>query len=177
MIWDGYKYFRLGYGNTPWDAFNYIHDPLRLQWGDCPECKGYGYTYSKNLVAFEGLSQGSEVNNIIHEFGHVFDWLVYSHDTEDQPRMKINRYTYFNQFRRPLGSSINDDSYYGLGGPRNQVKWHQNPIGAPHEEFADTYLAWIFGKWEIKDGSLTDQAKWRLDFMEEGMSRWLNILH
>jgi RHS repeat-associated protein len=167
-------------------AFNAIYnvtvdEPLKFVWGNCPQCfGGGGFTKSSHEIRFASLSTLDNLrpkNNVIHELGHAFDWAMKATVGEDlMPRNVLNRYWKTNPFpRRPKEPDINDANYYGLAGPRNQTTWHQNPIGDPNEEFADTFLAWVSNAWETNSiGKPTIAAQDRINFMNAWMPLWVN---
>ena len=87
------------------------------------------------------------------------------------PRVVIIRY--LAAFQRP---SEVDGGHYGLAGPMNQRLWNQDPSGASQEEFADTFLAWVFDQWEItEEGIPSEEAQARIDFMNLKMPLWVNV--
>ena len=154
---------------------------MKFQWGDCPDCDGSGgYTYSKHRIAFESLSPISllrRVNNVIHELGHAFDWLVAGNrGTSLMPRNVLDRYARTNDFpRRTAPYSEDDTNYYGLAGPINQRVWHQSTLNTWGEEFADSFLGWVQGSWETTvNGVYTIQAQQRIGFMDSYMPGWIS---
>jgi RHS repeat-associated protein len=169
---------------TPWQAFNAVYNatpqnPFRFLWSSqCDRCQGANaYTHGARLIEFQDLSSNScrAINNIVHELGHAFDWAVYEALGDDfMPRLLIDNY--WSAFRRPDEYFSKDYRYYGLAGPREQTLWHQNGIGAPHEEFADTFLGWVFGAWESDpSGKYSAAAIGRIRFMNLWTPLWVNV--
>ncbi|MCC6957495.1 MAG: hypothetical protein IT316_11930 [Anaerolineales bacterium] len=165
-------------------AFNAIFNatsqaPFKFQWNsNCALCMGANaYTHGSNWIEFSNLSTNSQnaINNIIHELGHAFDWAVYRAVGKDlMPRNRIGE---IQQFWRPAGdnpSPRNDVNQYGFAGERRNSLWHQNPYGSAHEEFADTFLGWVFDRWERNAGGYSGTAIGRIDFMNKYMGVWVN---
>jgi RHS repeat-associated protein len=162
-------------------AFQAVFGKITFQMGGCPECMGSGmYTYGSHLIAIDSLSTNDirVIHNYIHELGHAFDWIIAGVlGNNEMPRMVIQKY--WGSFRRPvkdqLPAPIHDYSYYGLGGPRSNNTWHQNPYGDPGEEFADTFLAWVMDSWALNAlGVPTPEAQARIQFMKR-MPFWVDM--
>jgi hypothetical protein len=165
-------------------AFNAVYNatsqaPFQFEWDlNCALCMGaYAYTHGSNWIEFSGLSSRYQnaLNNIVHELGHAFDWAVAGAIGEGL--MPRNRMGELKGFWRPVGDNpaIKDDgNYYGFAGPRKNTLWHQNPYGSAHEEFADTFLGWVFSAWERNADGYSDYAIGRMDFMNRYMGLWVN---
>lgn len=165
-------------------AFNAVYNashqaPFIFEWDpNCTLCMGaYAYTHGSSWIEFINLSSKSNyaINNIIHELGHAFDWAVAGAIGESlMPRNKIGE---IKEFWRPAGDNprpLDDISSYGFAGSRRNTLWHQNPCGSAHEEFADTFLGWVFGAWERGANGYSNYAIGRMDFLSRYMGLWVN---
>lgn len=65
------------------------------------------------------------------------------------------------------------DGNYGFYGVR--YGWQQSPEGTTGEEFADMYIGWVYGFWELRNGALTDQGAARSSFMSDHMPGWIAL--
>ncbi len=110
----------------------------------------------------------------VHELGHAFvntgrgvlSDLERYRDGFDYPDI------YIKFPDRPITPN-NPNGTWGFAGRR--WDWQRSALGRDSEEFADMYLGWVYDKWEARvDGRWTVHGQMRADFMDYGMSLWLD---
>ena len=171
--------------------------------GDCLTITVGGCTSGSHDINFVKLSDDSlrARNNVVHELGHAFsknwsetnpegDALQYfrQHPDETNPAIVLawaQSYQglpehYVPGFRKRNTPALGDNAlgnYYGFASQQNDTSWQVavTEAGTPGEEFADQFLGWTFNMWERgRDGSFSDEATIRHDFMEKYMRGWIN---
>ncbi len=109
------------------------------------------------------------VNFILHELGHAFNnriggqGVAALHSEQQNPGFANRRGT------------DPDSDHSGFAGPRNSMTWHMGAKNKDQEgeEFADQFVAWVQGEWEVVDGEMTSDAQDRSGFMDDNMKGWI----
>lgn len=171
-------------GELPWQAFRRVYgitnnDPMRLRWGECPQCAGGGaFTNGPRLISFASMSEGRtdsnlrRRNHVVHELGHAFNQRFNrTLETILEATQKSNR-NFPDRQSPPDGKIVGPN--YGFASGQNVFSWQQNPSASSSEEFADSFLGWAFDTWETRGDALTVDGKSRQSFMNLHMPAWIN---
>jgi RHS repeat-associated protein len=144
--------------NSPYAAFKEAmkNTPINITWGGegGPSCRGvneYGCTESDGSgITFWNLSGdvysnlASMTNNVVHEFGHIF---------------QIRSGDYF-----PFGTYDRDDVLRPELVPDRYRMWQQSTSDWWPEIFADMFVAWVYNAWN------TDLVTLRKTQLQEQMT-------
>ena len=109
-----------------------------------------------------------KVEWIVHELGHAFSHAVGGTTNDTQAFFDANP----GVGRDGFG---NDTGYAGdkVDGSRY---WQQSYDTAAAEQFADMFIGWVYGQWELDDyGNMTSQGIAMSNFMNGNMPTWLNL--
>jgi RHS repeat-associated protein/CSLREA domain-containing protein len=145
----------------------------------------FGVTYSSREIEFASFSENSFLkgrNNTVHELGHAFDNVM---DLVPRAMLRLTDTWMINcqEYDFPHRNEQDYGPYYGFASPNNVTAWQMHFVGDPastsfySEEFADTFLGWVYDTWETTDdGTLTLAGTIRSEWMEQWMSGWLSTL-
>jgi hypothetical protein len=106
----------------------------------------------------------------VHEFGHAF---VNAVAGRARPIHMLDIHQRVPGFPdRPDNGPL--DAFWGFAGGR--WDWQRSPSGATSEEFADMFLGWVYGQWEmdVTGSRLSQGGQRRADFMNLFMGLWLD---
>ena len=143
----------------------------------CTEATGatlcYAQTQNSRLIHVftdiynsNGESQITDVDTAdrwaVHELGHAF---------ESRVNGSVGSWGYV---RSQLPDNVLNRN--GFAGAFNG--WQQSRSDDRREIFADMFIGWAYGQWEISEltGSLTGDANRKAKFMATDMSIWVNIV-
>jgi RHS repeat-associated protein len=168
--------------------------------GTCATIEDGACTSGPNNINFVDWLDGPERgrNNVVHELGHAFskNWsetapagaeLEYfrQHPEETNPVIVLawaqsyaglpeHYVPGFPDRQNPTDNRPGD--FLGFASQQNVLTWQMavTNAGDPGEEFADQFLGWTFDTWERNpDGSFTDYANMRRNFMDKYMPGWI----
>ena len=165
--------FRTAYSIDQNNPLIFNRDPMKWdsKLNDWVELTLGGYTRGARLISVISWFTYGDVslrnrNFIIHELGHAFNWAM-----GGTPYIEMDK-----AIDEDLLLARSDDYSlnYGFASPLEERVWVQNPENKHYEIFADQFLGWTFDFWETgSDGSLTDAAFARANWMDENMLKWL----
>jgi len=167
---DAISAFRNAYGIHP-------NKPFVMEMGSCGPRDGRGgcgdpavgaYTWGSRDVEFSvtapfypvgpnrpaTIAAIMSIHQIVHEFGHAFAASQTSYTDNPYAEIALQK-----DLLTSSGYQVSD--YPGM--------WTPNSSTAYYESFANTFLGWVYGEF-ANDRYGTK----RLEFMEDGMPRWLN---
>lgn len=146
----------------------------------CSEATGYNgcwgsSTGRNNIDVYTDIVDADGVNRLVgdthwavHELGHSYVSAVGGFDLGNQRFTLPSLLEYLQGYGfvdRPPGSAW--DSTWGFAGGR--WEWQRSSSGQASEEFADMYLGWVYGQWEMRGGVMTRDGQQRADFMNFAM--------
>jgi hypothetical protein len=108
--------------------------------GNTITCADFTYAYFQ-----------SDVNNIVHELGHVFNNLHGGSPADFA-------YNYIDDRNKILR-------------PTETIDWQQNTLATGGEMFGDMFVAWTFDAWNDRNPALVTKVS---DEMTSNMADWLN---
>ncbi len=143
----------------------------------CSEATGYsgcwGRSTGRNSIEVftdAGDTLVGDVHWAVHELGHSYVSAVGTFDI-GVGGLKFTLPGLLEAFQqlgfpdRPPDSA--SDSTWGFAGGR--WEWQRSSSGLASEEFADMYLGWVYGQWEMQGGVMTRDGQHRSYFMNSLM--------
>jgi len=125
----------------------------------------FGVTYSTSQIEFASFYENDYLkgrNNVVHELGHAFDNLL----DKIPSRVLGQTETWIfagSECAFPHRTNEEYGPYYGFASPKGFFTWQMNPAADYSEEFADTFLGWVYNKWETDQiGNLTKAGQIRV---------------
>jgi RHS repeat-associated protein len=158
-----------GNGESASEAFKQAFGSTTFEWG-CTECTKLGRTVDADTIQFRAL-YGSHntlqmlmnTNLVIHELGHMFENTIAS-------RLPDGR------LYKPARSSLPANLANNRDGLGAQWIYQQSDDISSGEIFADMFVGWVQGVWALDiDGSLTDMATQRSNWMNQNMPTFLDM--
>jgi RHS repeat-associated protein len=157
-------------GGTAWDAFRKVYGKVEIFWGngeghslsdECAAITSGGCTSSAHLINFmiTWSNRTSAVYNMVHEFGHAFNNLLWFDNSNTGRRDRLPE-----AYMVETGGL--ERSAGGYAGPYGT--WQQSQKDTPSENFADMFLGWTYGEWEESSYGI-----YRGDFMSRWMPRFI----
>ena len=110
-----------------------------------------------------------KVQWIIHELGHAFSQAVGGTTENTQAFLDNN----------PRVGRDGLGNYTGYAGDTvdGSLYWQQNYSTAANEQFADMFIGWVYGQWQLDDyGDLAAPGIAMSNFMNGTMPYWLNLV-
>jgi hypothetical protein len=116
----------------------------------------------RNIYVFKNFTEATlgkdplrMTNLFIHEIGHAFDEAI-EQESATFPSKSVS-------------SKYQNEKGFAGGYEFWQFHTKDNDV----EYFADMFIGWVYEKWDVSKGVLTDPAKERRDFMDSRMPGWI----
>jgi RHS repeat-associated protein len=161
-----------GLGESGAEAFSAVYDPITINRVDSFEhtdkdgnvhtinsgCETVGNVITcASFGDKEWQRLQSVINNIVHELGHVFDPVTDVHGTGSSGLP--------DPFVRYASSILHNNDF---------VQWRVNTSGGHNEEFANFFVAWVYGTWgPDADTPYAGVDSTPRNWMTTNMSQWL----
>jgi RHS repeat-associated protein len=137
----------------------------------------YGVTYSSSQIEFASFYENNFVrgrNNTVHELGHAFDNRLYGIPSGVLSLTK----TWIidcDEYDFPHRTNESYGPYYGFASRIDVRTWQMNSSESPGEEFADTFLGWVYNTWESPNTG-SPGGRIRSEWADQWMTGWLNTI-
>jgi hypothetical protein len=139
----------------------------------------YGTAYSSSEIEFATFYENNVlrgINNVVHELGHAFDNVF----NKTPSRVLGSTETWIidcEEYDFPHRTNPDYSPYFGFASPNNIHTWQMNTSPTREEEFADTFLGWVYNKWETNSaGGLALGGQIRSEWSDQWFLGWLDTI-